>query len=151
MGCCKDKAYDRALRCILKSILCVDDDPQWSARVVLGANGITHCFEGDFTMLLPVDRKVTATVTFTDRGGNAAEVQGSPVWNTDRPDLLTVEVVDGVANITPVGPLGSAQVVVSADADLGEGFVELIVLGQIEVIAGTAVAGAINFGEPVPL
>lgn len=102
-------------------------------------------------MLLPVDRKVTATVTFTDRGGNAAEVQGSPVWNTDRPDLLTVEVVDGVANITPVGPLGSAQVVVSADADLGEGFVELIVLGQIEVIAGTAVAGVINFGEPVPL
>lgn len=150
MRCCSDKSYNRALRCILQSILCVDDHPLWSAKVVISAHGITHAFQGDFTMLLPVDRKVSATVSFVDRGGNLAAVEGY-VWGTDRPDLLTVDAVDGVATITPVGPLGSAQVVVTADADLGEGITELVLLAQIEVIAGTAVGGSINFSEPVPV
>ena len=149
--CCDDKAYNRALRCILQSILCVGEPPQGTARLTLLSNGLTVEFQGDFAMLLPVDKKVSATVLFTDAAGNAAGVEGIPVWGTDRPDLLSIEVDPAgyAATITPLGPLGSAQVTVSADADLGEGVVPLVVLGQLDIIAGQAVAGVINFSEPV--
>ena len=77
-------------------------------------------------------------------------VEGAPVWSTDRPDLVTVTAAaDGMsAVIAPVGPLGSAQISVDADADLGAGVTTLTTLGSVEVIAGTAVAGVMNFGEP---
>lgn len=100
-------------------------------------------------MQLPDDKKVTATASFTDAKGNAAKVDGNPVWGTDRDDLLKVaDNGDGSATIEPVGPLGSAQVTCKADADVGEGVEELTLLGTVEVIAGKAVAGSINFGEP---
>ncbi|HOX27372.1 MAG TPA: hypothetical protein PLL30_17000 [Candidatus Krumholzibacteria bacterium] len=149
--CCKDKAFNRALRCILQSILCVEPEPQGTARLTLLSNGVTVEFIGDFTMFLPVDKKVGATVSFLDAAGNAAAVEGAPVWGTDRPDLLSVVAsADGFsAEVAPLGPLGSAQVTCTADADLGEGLVPLLVMGQVEVIAGQAVAGVINFSEPV--
>lgn len=103
-------------------------------------------------MKLPDDKTVAASVAFVGAKGNPAVVDGAPVWGTDRPDLLSVTAAeDGLsATIAPVGPLGTAQVTVTADADLDEGETrELVVLGSVEVIAGEAVAGVINFGEPV--
>ncbi len=103
-------------------------------------------------MILPIDKKlVGCTVSYVDAAGNAAIVDGAPVWATDRPDLLVVTAaVDGMScDISPVGPLGSAQVTVTADADMGDGMRELITLGTIDCVAGEAVGGTINFPEPV--
>jgi hypothetical protein len=115
-------------------------------------NGVVLTFKGDFAMILPIDKKlVGCTVSYVDAAGNAAIVDGAPVWATDRPDLLVVTAaVDGMScDISPVGPLGSAQVTVTADADMGDGMRELITLGTIDCVAGEAVGGTINFPEPV--
>lgn len=115
-------------------------------------NGVVLTFKGDFAMILPIDKKlVGCTVSYVDAAGNAAVVDGVPVWATDRPDLLTlVATADGMGcDITPVGPLGTAQVTVTADADMGEGLRELVTLGSIDCVAGEAIGGTINFPEPV--
>lgn len=103
-------------------------------------------------MLLPDDQSVSASVTFQDAKGNAARVDGVPVWAADPAGIVELVVADDgmSAVVKPVGPLGSVQVSVTADADLGAGNVPLALLGTVEVIAGTAVAGSINFGAPVP-
>ena len=98
-------------------------------------------------MQLPDDKKVSATASFVDAKGNAAAVEGVPSWGTDKPEVLKVtDNVDGSCLIEAVGPLGTAQVTCTGDADLGAGVVPVILLGDVEVIAGTAVAGTVNFG-----
>jgi len=147
----RDESYYEALRDILKGILCGCSKvikPLAVVRLAFGAFAVT--FTGDFHMFLPDDKSVTATLSYVDAKGNPALVEGAPVWSTDRPDLVTVTAAaDGMsAVIAPVGPLGSAQISVDADADLGAGVTTLTTLGSVEVIAGTAVAGVMNFGEP---
>lgn len=101
-------------------------------------------------MQLPDDKTVSATVAYVDAKGNAAQVQGAPVWASDNEAVATVAASDDgmSAVVTPVGPLGSAQISVTADADLGDGVENVVALGTVEVIAGKAVAGNVNFGEP---
>lgn len=123
--------------------------PTVRVRVRFGA--FEASFEGKgFTMVLPDNKQVSASVAFVDVKGNPAQVQGAPVWATDRPDLLSVVAADDgmSATVSPVGPLGSGQVTVTADADLGDGVVEIVAFGQVDVIASQAVAGNISFGEP---
>jgi len=97
-------------------------------------------------MQLPDDKTASAKATFQDAKGNPAKVEGNPVWATDKPDILTVvDNGDGSATISSTGPLGTAQVTCTGDADLGAGVTPVILLGDVEVIAGTAVAGKIDF------
>jgi hypothetical protein len=144
----RNAAYNRALRAILQAILCCGREPEVRFTVRLGTFSLT--FTGDFTMQLPDNKSVTATVSYTDVRGNPAVVQGAPVWASDNAAVATVTAAaDGMsAVIAAVGPLGSAQISVTADADLGEGVTEVIGLGTVEVIASEAVAAVINFGEP---
>jgi hypothetical protein len=117
-------------------------------------NSVTFSFLGDFKMLLPVDKKlVGCTISYVDSFGNAAKVDGIPVWAADNPNLVTVIAsTDGFsADIIPVGPVGTTQITVTADADLGEGVKTLTTIGTIECIAAEAVSGTINFPEPTPV
>jgi hypothetical protein len=43
---------------------------------------------------------------------------------------------DGTAKVKAVGPVGTAQVQVSADADLGEGVKTVTGVADVEVVAG---------------
>ena len=52
------------------------------------------------------------------------------------------------AVVEAVGPLGTAQVSVSADADTGEGVATITALADIEVLASQATAVGISFGVP---
>jgi len=100
-------------------------------------------------MQLPDDKTVVATVSFVDAKGKPAKVDGAPVWASDNEAVATV-VADATgltAVVTPVD-IGTAQISVTADADLGAGVVELIGLGTVEVIGGQAATAVINFGEP---
>ncbi len=101
-------------------------------------------------MQLPDDKVVSASVSYKDVKGHAAAVQGAPVWASDNPAVADVVASDDgfSATITPGADLGTAQISVTADADLGDGVVNVVALGTIEVIAGTAVAGDVSFGEP---
>ena len=101
---------------------------------------------------LPNDMQLHGTLKYVDSKGNPAAVDGVPVWSTDHTDLITLVVsADGMSvDVAAVGPAGSAQITVEADADLGAGVESLITLAQIDVVGGKAVTGTIEFGEPVP-
>lgn len=116
------------------------------AFVTLKYGSFSITFKGKFMAQLPDDKTATASAKFVDTKGNPAQVEGNPVWATDRPDLLNVtDNGDGTATITAVGPLGTGQVTCTGDADLGSGTQPVVLIGDVEVIAGTAVGGTIDF------
>lgn len=105
-------------------------------------------------MALPLQdiEKVALTIAPVDAAGNPAKVDGAPVWVSS--DSAVVEVVaatDGLSAVaTAVGPLGSARVTVTADADLGSGIEEISGFLDIEVGPSKAVSLAISAGTPEP-
>lgn len=103
---------------------------------------------------LPVDHKVEVKVEYVDSKGNPAQVEGNPRWESGNASVITVAADTSdpfKAVITPVGPVATGQVRVTADADLGQGVKEIITLLDVAVVAGEAVAGTITpTGEPTP-
>jgi hypothetical protein len=82
---------------------------------------------------LPNDKQVTLKVEFLD-----AKVTVS----TGNPQI---------ANLKAGTATGLAQVIVTADADLGDGIKEIICTMDVEVVGGEAVVGTISpASEPVP-
>ena len=96
-------------------------------------------------------QQVTLGITAVDARGNPAKLDGAPVWASSDTALLTVvPSEDGLSCVcTAVGPLGTAQVTVNADADLGAGVRELQGLLDIEIIASEALNITIVPGTPV--
>src|SRR4051794_31467381 len=76
----------------------------------------------EIIMALTITDTQTDTLTLApkDRRGNPASLDGTPTWTSSDPGVLTVTpAADGMsAEISAVGPLGSATVTVTADADL---------------------------------
>lgn len=104
------------------------------------------------TLILTDEQKVTLSIQPLTQAGNPAKVDGKPVWSVSNPELISIsESEDGLSVVaSTVGPLGSAQVSVSADADLGEGVRELFSILDVEVIAAEAVSLGIVAGTPEP-
>jgi len=89
---------------------------------------------------------VIATVAFTDAVGNAAVVDGVPVWESSNPAVAGMVVSpDGLTATFTRQAVGLTSVTVTADADLGEGIRQLVLTGDLEFIPGEAVAGNIVF------
>jgi hypothetical protein len=147
---CSDKVLADMLRALCRMVHCCFETSPPVVRFRLAIGSIAVQFMGDFQMQLPDDKTVSATVSFVDAKGNPAKVDGVPVWAVDNTDVVVVTAADDgmSATFTPATTLGTAQVSVSADADLGAGVTQIVGLGTIEVIAGQAVAAQINFGEP---
>ena len=102
-------------------------------------------------LILTDEQKVGLTVSFTTAAGNAATVDGVPTWVSSDETILTVADIgaDGMScSILTVGPVGTAQVSVTADADMGEGTRQITGLLDIEVRAAEAVSANIAAGEP---
>jgi hypothetical protein len=89
-------------------------------------------------------------VTFTDAKGNPALVDGAPAWSVSDPTILSVTpTADGMgATIAALGPLGSCQVSVTADADMGGDVKALVGTLDVSVVAGAAVSANISAGAP---
>ena len=85
-----------------------------------------------------------------DAKGNTAPIDGVPTWVSSDATVLTVEPsTDGLsAVVKAVGPLGNAQVTVTADADLGTGVVNVVGLLDVTVVAGQAVSLTVPVGTP---
>lgn len=103
----------------------------------------------DITMLvLPVDKKgVIASVQAVDSKGNSAPIDGVPSWTSSAPSIATVtpdEADPMKAVIAPVGPIGSLQINVTADADLGTGIKTISGVLEVNVVAGEAVGFVIS-------
>lgn len=126
----------------------IDEQPRLVFSVKIGGTVIR-----DIKMLiLPIDKKVPAHVQPVDAAGNPAQVEGAPVWTSSAENIVTVTASgDGLqAEITPLGALGTAQINVSADADLGSGVTTIIGVLDVQTVAGEAVSLQIQTGEAVP-
>lgn len=99
---------------------------------------------------LSTTQKCTLSVAFKDKKGNDAEVDGPPSWGIDNTDVLTLVPSDDglLCEIAAVGPLGTALVSVLADADLGDGIVQVAGTLEVQVTAGQATVVEITAGEP---
>ena len=108
-------------------------------------------FEGEMPMAFQVadNGSFTASISPVDVKGNPAKVE-SVVWASSDPAIMTVvpDATDPMkAVFTAVGPLGTAQVQVSADADLGAGVTTINGTADVEVIASQAVALNVNLAS----
>ncbi len=102
-------------------------------------------------LILTDEQKVALAIEPQTAAGNPAKVDGKPVWSVSDSNVITLTVAeDGLsAEAVSTGVLGTAQVTVVADADLGEGIRELNAVLDIEVKAAEAVSLGIKAGTPV--
>jgi len=101
---------------------------------------------------MQVGSYATLDVTWADKGGNPAKVDGPTKWESTAPDICQVTVATGnplIANLFAPGPVGNAQIHATADADLGEGTKTITSTYDITVISGEAVGGEITFSQNV--
>ena len=102
-------------------------------------------------MLILTDvQKVKLKVNPVSKAGNPATVDGAPKWSVSDETILTLAVSeDGLgAEVVSTGKLGTAQVSVVADADLGDGVTELTGTLDVEVKASAAVTLGLAVGTP---
>jgi len=92
-------------------------------------------------------QQVILTVSAVDAANNPAALEDISVTSSDE-SVIAVSSVDGVYTLKAMGQLGTSQIDVTADARIGEGVSTLTGLETIEVVAGEAVAIALQFGEP---
>lgn len=94
--------------------------------------------------VLPADKKVSASVSWVDRKGNPALIDGVPTWSTSDGSVTALEVaVNGLSAVLLGGVVGNCQISVSADADLGAGSKPVVALLDVQVVAGEAAVGVI--------
>ena len=112
----------------------------------------------DIAMLvLPNDHKVTASIQPVDAKGNPASIDGLPQWTSSSPAIATVTPLpaDGsgvfAAEIIPGDALGTCQINVTADADLGAGTETISGILDVQVVGGKAVGFQISTGAPEPI
>lgn len=92
----------------------------------------------------------TVSVQWKDSGGNIVKVDGPTKWESSAANILQCTVASGnpqIANLYAPGPVGTAQVMATADADLGEGVKAVTATIDVQVISGEAVGGEIEFSQ----
>jgi hypothetical protein len=82
--------------------------------------------------------------------GNMTTVDGIPVWASSDETVMTVVAADDgmSAVVSAAGPLGQAQLSLTADARMGADVVPVIGLLDIEIVAGEAIKAVITAGSP---
>lgn len=98
---------------------------------------------------LAAGRAKTVSVLVTDKFGNAAAVDGIPQWQSTDEAIATVTPSDDGLSCTVVssGKMGTVQINVRLDADLGDGVRELNGLALLDVTAGQASTIALLVSE----
>ncbi len=91
-------------------------------------------------MIITDTQQVDLATKPVDKKGNPGQVDGVPVWASRDPTIATVEpAADGLsANVKAATELGTTQISVTADADLGSGVTPIVGTLQIDVVGGQA-------------
>ncbi len=91
-------------------------------------------------LTLTDEQKCHLSIQPLTAAGNPAKVDGAPVWEASDPSILSLAVADDglSADIATDGPLGTCQIKVTADADLGQGVRSITGVLDVEVIAAEA-------------
>lgn len=83
----------------------------------------------------------------TDKKGNPATIQ-DPTWASSDESIVTVVGSGLTATASAVGPLGTATVTLTGDADLGEGVKPITGTLDVEIVAGDAAVFNLVPGTP---
>jgi hypothetical protein len=104
------------------------------------------------SLVLTTSEKVGLTIQPQDQYGNPARVDGIPSWGlSDEMIGSLTPAQDGLsAEFVTSGALGTTQVNVQVDADLGEGVRPVVGTLDIQVEAAEAVTVGIIAGQPAP-
>jgi len=132
--------------------LTLEEDKQPGFLWSVTYNRITT--KGITMLILPNDHKVTASIQPVDAKGNPASIDGLAAWSSSNTTIVTVTNVstDSLsADVVPGTALGTAQVNVTADADLGSGTQTINGVLDVQVVAGQAVGFTITTSPAVPL
>lgn len=125
------------------------EPPTIEGRLTWYFGAITITGVSPMATTFPIDQPpMQAKVTWVDKSGNAAQVDGPTSWASSDETIVTVTVDPNdstAAVVTAVGTIGSAQITSTADAIVGTGVQNIIAIGDITTVAGTAVAGSITF------
>ena len=108
----------------------------------------------EIQMLIMTDsQKVSLAISPKTKAGNAAILDGIPVWTLGCVDHFNIAASeDGLsAVISSTGKLGVCQVNVTVDVDMGEGVEAITGTLDIEVKAGKAVDLGMDVGAPVEI
>jgi hypothetical protein len=94
-----------------------------------------------------------ATVSFTNKRGQPAPVQGVPVWaSSDSTVLAVTPAADGLSAKIDTVAAGTARVTVTADADLGPGVTTITGVSEdVNVTIGPGSQASVvtlNLGTP---
>jgi hypothetical protein len=102
-------------------------------------------------VLLTIDQTLPLAIQPVDRLGNPAKVDGAPVWTVSDPTIgeITSLAADGLSCVFNTLAAGVAQIVVTADADLGVGVRTISGTLDVQIESGEAVGLAILAGAPV--
>jgi hypothetical protein len=102
-------------------------------------------------LILPITKQVTASIQPVDAKGNPAQIDGMASWSSSNPQIANITNVSSdslKADIVPAGTLGTCQINVQADADLGSGTKSITGLLDLTTVAGEAVGFTISTSEP---
>ncbi|MBK7542797.1 MAG: hypothetical protein IPI57_13705 [Candidatus Competibacteraceae bacterium] len=101
-------------------------------------------------LTLQVTQQFPIEIQPVDARGNPAAVDGAPAWSVSDETLLTVDPADDglSAVVSAVGPVGSAQVTVRADARMGAEVREIV--GTLDVSLVAAEAATLRLVPGVP-
>ena len=110
-----------------------------------------YVVQGGDEMLLTLSsvQQAALSISAVDAKGNPAPVE-NVVYEGSDPNILVVRAdpADETKATVLARTVGTAQVTVKADADIGEGEKELMGLLDVEVVAAEAVALSITAGTP---
>lgn len=121
---------------------------QITARLESG--GAVKVQRGETVMLLlRDDQRVSLSIQPLDARGNPARVDGIPAWNNSDELLGTlVAAADGFSAVFSALQIGTCQISVTVDADLGDGVRNLSGTLDIQIEPGEAVSIGIIAGVP---
>lgn len=100
-------------------------------------------------MLVITDsQQIALKVKPETKAGNPAKIDGVPEWSSsDESVVVMTPSEDGLScDAVGTGKLGTCQVQVTADADIGEGVETITQIETVEVRAGKAVKVGIEAG-----
>src|SRR5262245_8616952 len=130
----------------------LDEDEKPDFIWSINHNGVTT--KNVMSLILANDHKVTASIQPVDAKGNPAAIDGLAAWSSSSADIVTVTNISAdslSADVVPGTALGTAQINVTADADLGSGVTTINGVLDVQVVAGQAVGFTISTSPPVPV
>lgn len=97
------------------------------------------------------EQKINVTITPVTAAGKPAKLDGTPTWEVISGSSTLVVAADGLsADLVSADDPGDTQILVKADADLGQGVVEVSDTIALTVEGALATSLGLAAGQPVP-